>query len=243
MTTTTTTHAYCCKKGHIKYECPIYLRKHVSEKKGKKGRKQKKFYIAREDSASTTFNSSSDEEISNICLMAKSMNDPSTSEEELLEEFNEMHEEAQRLVVLNKKLKSELKLHINKLASTQGELNVLKQENEKLVSRCKATACDNTSTSFNLDDYKCLQTKFDNFKKDHYAECIKLQTELSYFKDLFGKLNKGKSDLNHMLSVQKHTTDKTALGYNKQTSFSEKTQFVSSKGVNPNKVTKKRNMV
>ena len=34
-------------------------------------------------------------------------------------------------------------------------------------------------------------------------------------KDLFGKLNKGKSDLNHMLSVQKHTTDKTGLGYNK----------------------------
>jgi len=58
--------------------------------------------------------------------MKKSFNDLSTSEEvevnldfeELLEEFNEMHEEAQRLVVLNKKLKSELKLHINKLAST-----------------------------------------------------------------------------------------------------------------------------
>jgi len=57
--------------------------------------------------------------------MAKSMNDPSTNEEievnpefeELLEAFNEMHEEAQRLVVLNKKLKSELKLHIIKLAS------------------------------------------------------------------------------------------------------------------------------
>ena len=31
------------------------------------------------------------------------------------------------------------------------ELNVLKQENEKLISRCKATACDDTSTSFNMD--------------------------------------------------------------------------------------------
>ena len=99
--------------------------------------------------------------------MKKSFNDLSTSEEvevnpdfeELVEAFNEMHEEAQRLVVLNKKLKSKLKLHINKLASTQGELNVLKQENEKLVSRCKATTCDGTSTSFNMDDYNFLQTK------------------------------------------------------------------------------------
>ena len=58
--------------------------------------------------------------------MEKSINDSSTIEEtevnpeleEVLEAFNEMHEEAQRLAVLNKKLKSDLKLHITKLAST-----------------------------------------------------------------------------------------------------------------------------
>jgi len=155
----------CGKHGHIKSKYSIYLRKH-GEKRSKNDIKQKKAYIAWEDNASTTSDSSSDEEIANVCLMEKSMNDLSTSEEvevnsdfeELVEAFNEMHEEAQRLVVLNKKLKSKLKLHINKLASTQGELNVLKQENEKLVSRCKATACDDTYTSFNMDDYKFLQT-------------------------------------------------------------------------------------
>ena len=84
--------------------------------------------------------------------------------EELLEAFNEMHEEAQKLAVLNKKLKSELNLHVNKLASTQDEFNKLKQENEKLVSKCKAIACDDTSTSFNMDDYKFLQTESENFK-------------------------------------------------------------------------------
>jgi len=77
-------------------------------------------------------------------------------------------------------------MHITKLASTQDELNKLKQENEKLVSRCKATACDDTSTSFNMDDYNFFQTKFENFKNDHHAEFMKLQTELSYLKDLFG---------------------------------------------------------
>ena len=85
-----------------------------------------------------------------------------------------MHEEAQRLAVLNKKLKSELKLHVNKLASTQEELNKLKQENQKLVSKCKATTCHDTSTSFNMDDYMFLQTKFENFKKEvNEGSCVR----------------------------------------------------------------------
>ena len=36
----------CGKQGHIKFECPIYLRKHGGKKKGKKERKQKKAYMA-----------------------------------------------------------------------------------------------------------------------------------------------------------------------------------------------------
>ena len=56
-----------------------------------------------------------------------------------------------------------------------------------------------------MDDYKFLQTKLEIFKNDHHAECMKMQTKLSYLKYFFGKLNKEKSDLNHMLNVQKHT--------------------------------------
>ena len=52
---------------------------------------------------------------------------------------------------------------------------------------------------------------------------MKLQTEFSYLKYLFRKMNKGKSDLTHLLSVQKHITDETGFGYNKQTTFSKKT--------------------
>ena len=91
-----------------------YLPQKTCWQKGKKDKKQKKSYIAWEDNASTTSDSSSDEETANVCLMAKSMYDSSTIEEtevnpefeEVLEAFNEMHEEAQRLVVLNKKLKA-----------------------------------------------------------------------------------------------------------------------------------------
>ena len=63
-----------------------------------------------------------------------------------------------------------------------------------------------------MDDYKSLQIEFEKFQKDHSEECMKFQTELSYLKDLLRKLNKGKSNLSHFLSVQKHTTDKTGLG-------------------------------
>jgi len=92
--------------------------------------------------------------------MADSTDDSSTIEEtelnskfeEVSKAFNEMHEEVQRLVVSNKKLRSNLKLHITKLASTQSELDKLGQENEKLVSSYKATGCVCASTSLNMDD-------------------------------------------------------------------------------------------
>ena len=72
---------------------------------------------------------------------------------------------------------------------------------------------------------------------------MKLQTNFSYLNDLFRKMNKGKSDLSHLLSGQKHTTDKIGLGYNKQIKFYKKTKFASSKKVNQNKVSKKKNIV
>ena len=106
------------------------------------------------------------------------------------------------LAISNNKLRSDLEFHITKLASTKSELDKLRQENEKLVSSYKATGCVCASTSLNMDDYKSLQFEFEKFKKDHYEEHMKLQTELSYLKDLFRKLNKGKSDLSHLLSVQ-----------------------------------------
>jgi len=129
------------------------------------------------------------------------------------------------------------------LALAQSELDKLRQENEKLVSSYQVTVYVCASTFLNMDDYKSLQIEFEKFKKDHYEEHVRLQTKLSYLKDLFRKMNKGKSDLNHSLSVQKHTTDKTSLGYNKQIAFSKKTKFSSSKMVNPKKVSKKKNIV
>ena len=83
------------------------------------------------------------------------MDDSSTIEEmminsefeEVLEAFKKMHDQVQWLVVSNNKLRSDLKLHITKLALAQSELDKLRQENEKLVSSYKATGCIYASTS------------------------------------------------------------------------------------------------
>ena len=56
-----------------------------------------------------------------------------------MEAFHEIHEEAQKLVVSNNKLRSDLKWLLDKLASTQSKLDKLKKENEKLVSSYKAS--------------------------------------------------------------------------------------------------------
>ncbi|KAL5148396.1 hypothetical protein HKD37_13G035438 [Glycine soja] len=185
------------------------LRKQLAENERKEGWKLKKAYIAWEDNASKSSDSSSEKEIAYVCLMDNSMDDSSTIEEtevnfefeEVLEAFHEIHEEAQKLVVSNNKLRGNLKWLLDKLASTQSKLDKLKKENEKLVSSYKASNCVCSSTSFNMDDYKSLQNDLEKFKKDHYKQCMKLQTKLSYLKDLFRKMNKEKSDVGHLLSV------------------------------------------
>ncbi|KAH1253729.1 hypothetical protein GmHk_04G010323 [Glycine max] len=95
------------KRAH-QAELSVYLKKHIVVKKGKKDGKPKKSYIAWENNASISSNSSSEEEIANVCLMDDSTDDSSTIEEievdsefeEVKEAFNEMNEEAQKPIVL-----------------------------------------------------------------------------------------------------------------------------------------------
>lgn len=95
-----------------------------------------------------------------------------------------MHEESQKLVVSNNKLKNDLKWHINKLAFTQSELNDLKQENKNLVSSHKTTNYVCASTSSNMDDFKALQEEFTKFKRVYFDERMKLQMLKIYFQKI-----------------------------------------------------------
>lgn len=51
----------CGKQGHIKLNCPVYLKQQLAEKKRKKDGKRKKAYVAWEDNATISSNSFSDE--------------------------------------------------------------------------------------------------------------------------------------------------------------------------------------
>ena len=75
--------------------------------------------------------------------------------------------------------------------------------------------CDCASTSISIDEYVSLQTEFEEFKNKFYVERMHLQTECSYLRDLFRKLNRNGLDIDEFFSLQKNAIDKTTLGYNK----------------------------
>ena len=86
-------------------------------------------------------------------------------------------------------------MHINKLTSLQEECDALKSENEKLKYELDSKVCSCASTSIHLDDYMSLQSEFEDFKKKFYVERMLLQTECSYLRDLFKKLNTNGLDI------------------------------------------------
>jgi len=107
----------CGKQGQIKAECPSKESKEKkSSKKFEKKGKLKRDYISWHDNdVSSSSGCSSEEEEANLCLMAKDENDTSNvsscssvnieNYNKLLEAFKETHEEANRLALLNNRLK------------------------------------------------------------------------------------------------------------------------------------------
>ena len=59
--------------------------------------------------------------------------------DQLLDAFNEMHEEAQKLSQANNSLNGNLRWHIDKILSCQNELSSLKLKNEYLLKPCPSS--------------------------------------------------------------------------------------------------------
>ena len=116
------------------------------------------------------------------------------------------------------------------MVSIQTELNNLKVEHEKLKKAYEVSGCMCQKGLENTAKYEQLESVYATFKKSHFDECSQLQTEICYYKDLLTKAYQGKMTLKEILSVQRIATDKTGLGYNKQT------EFASHSRVNPNHV-------
>ena len=109
----------CGEQGHIKADCP---NKESNEKKSsykeKKGKSRRAYIAWDENEVSSSSSSSSEDEKANICLIAEGDDESCSSSNvssraslstenysKLLEAFQETHEEANRLVLSNNRLK------------------------------------------------------------------------------------------------------------------------------------------
>jgi len=109
----------CGEQGHIKADFPNKESKEKNPNYKEKKGKTKRAYIAwDENEVSSSSSSSSEEERENICLIAKEDDESCSSSEvssyaslneqnysELLEAFKKTHDEANRLVLSNNRLK------------------------------------------------------------------------------------------------------------------------------------------
>jgi len=134
----------CGEHGRIKAECPNKeIKEKANFKKEKRG-KAKKAYVAWDDNKVSSSSSSDDEE-ANLCLKASVSSSMSSSSSikgnryyQLLEAFNETHEEANQLAL---------------------SLNLLKGLNNWLENRVKSVRKD----GFKLEGVNCLKRVFANF--------------------------------------------------------------------------------
>jgi len=143
----------CGKQGHVKADCPNLANKKKNiDKKNYKSGKGRKAYIAWEDNASSSNNSSQEDIEGNPCFMAGkdsevSSEDSSTSfnntnYSSLLNAFQEKREEANKLARSN-----------NRLKGMNNWLEARVKELEDDVLRLK-TDLDHCKTSSNLDSSK-----------------------------------------------------------------------------------------
>ena len=144
----------CGEHGHIKVECPNNESKDKVDFKSERRRKSKKAYIAWDDNEVSSSSSSEDEE-ANLCLKAFVTSSTSSSSSikgnnyyQLLEDFNETHEEANRLALSHNRLKGLNNWLENRVKTLEEELEKSKVDFENLDLIYKNSTCSCHSKFF-----------------------------------------------------------------------------------------------
>jgi len=185
------------EQGHIKAECP---NKEGNEKKSSKKGKSKEAYIAwDENEVSSSSSSLSEDEKANLCLMAKGEDDSSSvsscaslnveNYSQLLQTFKETHEEANRLALLNNRLKGLNNWLEKELENSKTDIENLELHCNNSSCLCHSKACEN---------------------------CEILENKVHYLIKIVDKLSKGKSNFETVLASQKCVSRKSGLGFNPQ---------------------------
>ena len=225
----------CGKVGHIKFQCPTYLKRIESEKKDSRDIKSKRAYIVWDvpEDQSTSTSTSDDEESAKLCLMTKDHNsdeessesdksDPSNvsdSESEnsptyemLYSAYVELHEELKKLAKINVERKRIILLHEQKIIEMQKELDELKLENETLDLIYANSLC-------NCSSKMTMKTNCEN--------CMFLEEENHMLKERIANFTKCSHELDNMLSSQRAIGNRTGLGYvkNRKKSYKKHVDF------------------
>jgi hypothetical protein len=134
----------CKKVGHIKHECPMLKGRKGDEKKGKE-----KSYVAVWEDSDSDSDCSKESEEANLCLMAHEQDEVNffhndLSFDELLDMHEDLIEQFKDMLIVSRKLKSDLE------ESKQACLN-LENENERLkLEIAKEEKCHNCQNKKNV---------------------------------------------------------------------------------------------
>jgi len=179
----------CGEQGHIKAECPNNEIKERADFKNEKRGKAKKAYVAWDDNEVSSFSSSDDEE-ANLCLRASVSSGMSSSSSikgnnyyQLLEAFNETHEEANRLTLSHNRLKGLNNWLENRVKSLEEELGKTKEDFENLDLIYKNSTC--------ICESKVFENRENHERKIHYLlkTLDKLTIGKSNFEDVLASQN------------------------------------------------------
>jgi len=189
----------CGEQGHIKAECPNNEIKERTDFKNEKRGKAKKAYVAWDDNDVSPTSSSGDEK-ANICLKAfvsSSMGSSSSIKGnnyyQLLEAFNETHEEANRLALSYNRLKDLNNWMENRVKSLEEVLEKTKEDFENLDLIYKSSVC-------------CCESKV-------CENCENLERKIHYLLKTLDKLTTRKSNFEDVLASQIYVFGKVSLGF------------------------------
>jgi len=196
----------CGKMGHIKSDCPVLKLKQKLEEKSEANKHKKKKKVYNSDSSSSSESDGSIEEKTNLYLMARTRSSQSSVSSfksnhdensycELLDTFNELHEEATKLQQSTNRRKGEIKW-------LEGRVKQLEDENENLtVSLGKLEKAEKDYRSkYGTSSLKC-------------ENCPRQLEKIDYLMKTLSKFTLGRSNLDVVLGYQRSVLNREGIGY------------------------------
>jgi hypothetical protein len=200
----------CNKPGHFKKDCPLLRqRSKPSTFDSKKFNKFKKKALAAtwDDSSDSSSDEEEKEENQNAYMCFMAQNDEVSDNLELIDAFNELFENFKRLKASHRFLKSENdRLNFELVTSTSSHVEELTELKDKLLIENDSLTKENI---FLKNECNSLNVRISDLDSSISSLKSKYDTMFSNV----SKFNKGKENLNNLLSFQKPSHDRLGIGF------------------------------